>query len=529
MNKKLLAIILLIMTIAIGLVSCTESNTPGTDVDSSGSIGSSSTITESTTPKVHVTTTPIAEETEILATPTEETLRSIDHLGSGTYFVYVKPNGDQYELVFVDSDGYSRMSRTYPIDNPYSLNNVKGLSPDGKYYAYYTGTAGEWGQLDVDATYDLRLNIVSLNDGELIIEIPLLSEDYPANFPNAVESVREKPGANFEWSTDDEVALILYQAFLAGIGSHEWSPDGRYLAFAAQMDGPSSDLYIFDSDNLSIRRLSSGPEQIYRIEWSPDGRHIMHASSYWIGVNPPLTNHSARVDGSEVVTFPIDQGELEDGWLNNYQYLAHEGANGIGEYDIKLFDVREKTVDTIWPHPFQYFKFHPNHNSMVVTMIEPQSAMDPGVFIVDTDTRDYLRMDTGLFFEVEPLNSDDYLYAVSQVDEGTYLINTIYELEKISDLGRRLEVSPDMQLLALYGLRDEAGLDILSIDSGLNTPIFDYDVDWVEWAPDLSSIFFASGDSIFFYGLSTGRMVEIDEMDEDLYPRWGGFEFIQAN
>ena len=421
------------------------------------------------------------------------------------------------------------MSLIFPLDNIDFWNKVNGVSPDGKFYAFFSGTAGEWGYLKADGEYDLQLNIISLENGSVIKEIPLLSESYPSNFQQSAKSLRNQMGSEFEWATDDEVAFSLYHAFLVGIASIDWSPNGRYFAYAGQMDGPSSDLYIFDSNNNSIRRLTSGPEQIQRITWSPDSKQIMHASSYWIGVNPPYTNHSAKVEGSSVVSFPFDQGELEDGWLNNYQYLAHEGANGIGEYDIKLFDTRDGTIRVIWPYPFQYYEFHPSNNLLLVTMIEPpNSEMDPGVFLVDPDTTEFIRLGTGFWTLVEPLDNEDYLFAVGQWDYGTYLLTTENDLEQISDQNRFIEAAPDMKLLALYGSRKDAGLDIYSIEDHSTLPIFEYEVDRVFWVPDSSAIFFLSDESLYFYDLSSGVTVEVDEIDDDPYPRWGGFKFIHV-
>lgn len=529
MNIKKQTFVLLLIIVSLYVVSCSGTDTSSMDKSIPNEIEISKTEPPPSTPTTQATSTIGFTEATIPPTQSYVPIAQIDKLDQGTYLTYAKPGIGEYELVFVSSDGNRMMSHSFPVDNPYSLANTDGVSPDGKYYAFYSGTAGEWGYMDAGIEHDLILNIIALGNGSTVLELPLLSEDYPNNFEESVASLRGQLGTEYEMATDYEVALGLYYAFLSGIGSHEWSPDSRYLAFAGQMEGQSSDLYLLDTYDFSIRRLTSGPEQIQRITWSPDSKNIMHASTNWIGVNPPFTNHSARADGSGVVSFPYDEGELEDGWLNENQYLAHEGANGIGTYDIKIFDVRDGTLDVIWPYPFQFYNFHPSRNVLLVTMVNPPSnEMDPGVFLVDPDSKEFTRLETGLYTLVEPLKSEDYLYAVGQWDHGTYLLTTDYNLESLSNMNRHIKASPDFQLLALYGFQDSAGLDIYSIEDKSIVTVFDSDISWVLWTPDQSGLFFASGDILYYFDILSGRTVEIDEANENQYPKWGGLEFIQV-
>lgn len=55
-----------------------------------------------------------------------------------------------------------------------------------------------------------------------------------------------------------------------------WSPDGRYLAFVAAIDGPSADVYAYDRQTTTVLRLTDGPGQPVLIGWSPDSRWIVH-------------------------------------------------------------------------------------------------------------------------------------------------------------------------------------------------------------------------------------------------------------
>jgi hypothetical protein len=56
----------------------------------------------------------------------------------------------------------------------------------------------------------------------------------------------------------------------------KWSPEGRYLAFAGSLEGPSQDLYVYDTRTASIARYTTGPHQVEGLQWSPTGDGILH-------------------------------------------------------------------------------------------------------------------------------------------------------------------------------------------------------------------------------------------------------------
>ena len=66
------------------------------------------------------------------------------------------------------------------------------------------------------------------------------------------------------------------------------------------MDGLSSDLYLYDSVSGTIKRLSSGPEEVQWISWSPDGKWILDGSSYSVGEGMQYDIYATSVDGATV-------------------------------------------------------------------------------------------------------------------------------------------------------------------------------------------------------------------------------------
>jgi len=104
-----------------------------------------------------------------------------------------------------------------------------------------------------------------------------------------------------------------------------WSPDGRYLAFAAALDGPSADVYVYDTVLDEVRRLTNGPNQAVLLGWSPDSRWILHyeANTYAIS-HGEIVGLRAEVlwavtaDGSQVRQLGAGEGNIPwiSGWLS---------------------------------------------------------------------------------------------------------------------------------------------------------------------------------------------------------------------
>jgi len=221
---------------------------------------------------------------------------------SGPYFSYFRQVGGVYQLVLMDADGGGRKVIQLPkeigICSPCDELNIQDVSPDGHWLAFYTGYAGDFDGQFTRETFDLTLNLLNLNTGDVQVITPLLSKDYPNNFVAAAKEI----DPSYITPAD------LQYAFMAGITrAVNWSPDGRYLAFAGQMNGPSSDLYVYNMVERSIKRLTAGPEELQWVDWSSDGKWILHGSVYAYGEGMQYSIYAVTADGSIVHDLPGGQ------------------------------------------------------------------------------------------------------------------------------------------------------------------------------------------------------------------------------
>lgn len=107
-----------------------------------------------------------------------------------------------------------------------------------------------------------------------------------------------------------------------------WSPDGRYLAFAAAIDGPSTDLYVYDLSTRALRRMSDSPAETVTPAWSPDSLRIVHgaarfdANGYYtidaVWTSTPVANAPTKLYVPNVPT----AGEIIVGWRTPASYLV---------------------------------------------------------------------------------------------------------------------------------------------------------------------------------------------------------------
>jgi WD40 repeat protein len=465
------------------------------------------------------TSTPVFTATAKPATPTltpEPGLRT-----NGPYFAYFQQKNLILRLVLLDADGGGRRIIELPnaIRDAYAYAtlpapDIRFVSPDGRWLAYYTGSAGKYGPLDTQGTFDLALNLFDLETGEIRLITPLLSKEYPNNFVEAAQQLN-----NPEITADD-----LYQAFVEGITrSLAWSPDGQYMAFGGQMDGLSSDLYLYDMAEQTIQRLSSGDQELQWINWSPDGRWIVHSSVYGMGAGMTFDIYAASVDG---FLRSLSTNILSDGienWVNTRQYLESDGENVLGLYGLRLVDVDTGAVTRIWDETFASYAVD-RSGKWVAILDAPDASFGengfefeenfvPALYLVDLTTLSKLRVDVAdAYVPIEAFgpNGQAFVIGAGREDNAVWL-STDGKMTETDLVGAGISVSPNAE----YWLATGKEIRIFSADNSLLTtstsPTSNGYLEFV-WRPDSSGAFLVSESKIYSMNIPAGdtALVETD-------------------
>jgi len=101
----------------------------------------------------------------------------------------------------------------------------------------------------------------------VVRQLPIISPELAAEMDQLDENGQPKA-----WTQDVYLALDA-EGWLDTLA---WSPDGRTLAYVAAVDGPSADVYVYDTVADAVRRLTDGPNQPKLLGWSADSRWVLH-------------------------------------------------------------------------------------------------------------------------------------------------------------------------------------------------------------------------------------------------------------
>lgn len=140
------------------------------------------------------------------------------------------------------------------------------------------------------------------------------------------------------------------QLKLSGVTTPSWSPDGERLVFTGY-DGGFSDLFVVDRDGKNLRRLTEDKYADLHPVWSPDGRSIAFTTDR----GPGTDFRTLAFDNFRIAVFDLDMGtirvldKMEQGknaspqWAPDGRSLAFvSDRNGVS--NIYLYDLGENEV-----------------------------------------------------------------------------------------------------------------------------------------------------------------------------------------
>jgi WD40 repeat protein len=459
--------------------------------------------------------TPVPEPS---TTPTPEPLLKTN----GPYLAYFRyadkeeqyVDGDQ-ELVLMDADGVGRKVITLPSElsrrsSDYWLYAYH-LSPDGKWLVYYSGSAGKCFNSGSDTqNYDLALNLLNLATEKTQVITHLLPVNYPNNFlQNAKDLISQgmvAPDTGF--TTPEKLVDVIRDAFVCGIDTFAWTSDSRKLAFAGAMDGPSSDVYVYDMETQKIQRMTSGPEEVQSISWSPDEKWIVQSSAWWVGEGTNYSTYAISSNGSKINTLSSIRGGIMD-WYNGHAYFENSNENGAGNYGLRLVDIENGAVTNIWDGSFYGAEFDPAQG---VLAIAPWTEKHPGydqiftagLYLINVKDNLKTRLKDG-HWNIYPFGVGDRSFVVDDGSE-TYFLTSSGKLIPASVDIQNISVAPDRQHWMSIGTT----LKIFDADDNIlheiPSPLGEKDFPFVTWKPDSSGLFIAIDKKLYAFDIPSGKI-----------------------
>ena len=221
-------------------------------------------------------------------------------------------------------------------------------------------------------------------DPDSVKELPLLS--------TALASTMNDPGKYSQRRLEvEDVYLALHgEGFLDTLA---WSPDGRLLAYVAATDGPSADIYIYDTQTAEVRRITEGPNQPELLGWSPDGERVLHLEIANVGTGDGIWFHSlamwaAAADGSGSVRVPgVELPVLLLDWISSSRFYAmHFSFAQLPAHRLQLIDLNAGPITIFYEGTVIQWAIDPETGTAAF-VVEPrqfrdEDTLEPGLYIV---------------------------------------------------------------------------------------------------------------------------------------------------
>lgn len=502
MNFKIVALLFLIVLLA----SCNRAN-------DSVFVSPAPTIlpTKTAIPLPTLTPTPI---------PT-----SFPPLSGKPPYLVMRHNYTTPQLFIYDNDGSGRKIIELPQDGWMRVYGTlsKIISPDGNWLAFYKGTVLGHGDSD---DLPVSLHILNIKDGSTKKIVDVVTEGYLVKLSVVAEQLKKvepdfyKPLDNRDW-----VAGSVASEFGWSLYSVAWSPNGRYLAFAGQIEGISSDVYVYDLETESVQRVENTLQNVQWITWSPDGSYLVFANSRPGYVYTGSTVYSISI--SEYLTqkprLLIEGTWLHIGdWLSPTKLLAAQGTDTAGLFDMQTVDVTTGDIKYLWEDGFGGFVIDHETQTILFTASESAEPENFGIYEVSFSGQ-RKKILNGLYFVSFFFREGDkhrFLFTGSDF-EGEIKINGdvvgLTEYNEPTYLGKfdyqHISISPDKSWLLMY---DEEKAYLYDKNDELVNVFMIPNIYSVLWRPDSMGFYYSAYKSLSYLDINSGSIILIDQCVEEI-------------
>jgi len=198
------------------------------------------------------------------------------------------------------------------------------------------------------------------------------------------------PAENYDPTSANSFATYAIRDY----ESVAWQPgDGRLLAFIGAINGPTADLYMYDTQSKQITQLTDGPSQAVLPVWSPDGQYILHFGVSWvppfggaiIGANQFDGVWAVRASDGEVITLPKNEGSRPHfvGWQDNSHYITYDTGE-CSEENLRSVDVVSGETTPIMDASFYYYIDQSPENGALLFSSAPGcvNSLGEGTFLL---------------------------------------------------------------------------------------------------------------------------------------------------
>jgi len=411
---------------------------------------------------------------------------------NGPYLLFPSSRGS---LTIMDADG-SGFEQIQLPEGGYVHDLKNAISPDGKWLAYYTGLVDQ-------VPYNLALNLFNLDNGTSFPISNLLASGYPKNLEPLTKTI-QFTADNKDCSNSHQCRMnIIEIEFKTGIWAFDWSPNSQYFAFAAQIDDPSSDIYIYDLPNKITRRLSNEPENIgISINWSPNGEKILYESSIpsnaYFSLYLHLADPKIKEPMNPVAIADESSWMVEYGWVDENSYLIYYIGDGAPPNHFHIINIETHQVKEVWNYSAESFFVDLKKKTIILSpygRIYSDPNIETGIYTVSFDGN-YQKVSNEIIYFIEGQDAVTQYIAITQDNQlvGVKLDGSITPLSRKPDYNVPPKSSPDGKWKIITS---ETVTELYSEDLQLIKSLGIHATDIV-WRPDSAGVFLYNYPTLYY-------------------------------
>ncbi len=167
--------------------------------------------------------------------------------------------------------------------------------------------------------------------GATRVSVPTVRASAPRFGPDSILYLSSKGGGEGLWKFQDEVASELWNAANGAVAAAPAvSPDGSHVCFPVRQQGRVT-LYVMNANGTGRRQLAESLDVRGAPSWSPDGR--------WLAVAADDEKNGPRVfkvpvDGQAPVRL-VDSLSLNPAWSPDGRFIVYAGPDQGGQFPLK--------------------------------------------------------------------------------------------------------------------------------------------------------------------------------------------------
>jgi hypothetical protein len=286
------------------------------------------------------------------------------------------------------------------------------------------------------------------------------------------------------------------------------------VRFLGGSPGPSSDLYIYDTQDLSIKRLTDGFGQMTGdINWSEDGRWILHSStSSPLGIQWTPEIYAVSADGSETKAIGAS---MSSKWISKDTILLSEQANGLGKYNLRTHNVENKKLTILWADSYNDYTVLGDGSVAVCIGQDINQKPEPGIYIIQPyGQRRFIPANYAECSQLSYRGNNTHLLVFEDPYKGYHGVSKDGEITSIRAEGGINIISPDynwMLITCHSSKRENCPLDLFDENDVYIRSLVSAQMKEIIWRPDSVGIYYYSEYQLFYLSIPDGEPIVIDE------------------